>query len=317
MALLRDASMPSHHNEKAARTIEAFLARMIAERQPPPPWAEAWSRLGPQSSAEDRLAVYQAVRHDPQVPTEVGHYLVAWQLDGMIDFDDEPEAARGVQFRIDAIRRAHGLAEDELWYPGEGPPEYLEAVKESHAISNAVFADKLEAIGESDMAELLRTDPARYDALDEAGRTFIHGALAEEDPKAWLDELLDIVNACVVSTSGPMGPLQMLVREKDESSNIWDLFVFPTPVELIGGAHDGSVVTTWFNLDLERLRAAFDTVVEFVWDTHGWCDQPNPHVVIEGVFQGREVMLEVVSYPPEDVEPGLKVDTNQRPPRPE
>jgi len=39
----------------------------------------------------------------------------------------------------------------------------------------------------------------------------------------------------------------------------------------------------------------------------------GPHIYVEGVFQGREVYLQVLAYAPEDEKPGLKLDaTRQR-----
>jgi hypothetical protein len=102
-----------------------------------------------------------------------------------------------------------------------------------------------------------------------------------------------------------------------EEEGFWDVWVFPTPVELVGGAHDGAVVVPGFSLDLEELQAVFDEVVAFVWNALGLNYPEGSYVSIEGVFQGRELYLQVSARAPEDEEPGLKVDASRRPRRPE
>jgi hypothetical protein len=98
-----------------------------------------------------------------------------------------------------------------------------------------------------------------------------------------------------------------------EEEGFWDVWVFPTPVELVGGAHDGAVVVPGFSLDLEELQAVFDEVVAFVWNALGLNYPEGSYVSIEGVFQGRELYLQVLARAPEDEEPGLKVDASRRP----
>jgi hypothetical protein len=92
----------------------------------------------------------------------------------------------------------------------------------------------------------------------------------------------------------------------------WEVWIYPTPVELVGGAHDGEVVVAGFHLDLEQLRLQFDSVVAFGWNALGLNWPEGPHVAIEGVFQGREVYLQVLAFPPEGEESGLKLDATRR-----
>jgi hypothetical protein len=48
--------------------INAKLAEVAAASPTPPAWYKAWASLGPQSTKEERLAVYQAVRAAGSVP---------------------------------------------------------------------------------------------------------------------------------------------------------------------------------------------------------------------------------------------------------
>ena len=67
-----------------------------------------------------------------------------------------------------------------------------------------------------------------------------------------------------------------------------------------------------FSLDLQQLCELFESVVSFGWNALGLNWPQGPHVYVEGVFQGREVYLQVLAYAPEDEEPGLKVDATRR-----
>jgi hypothetical protein len=123
----------------------------------------------------------------------------------------------------------------------------------------------------------------------------------------WLDELFETVANCTIADS-PMGPLGYRYGEEE---GFWEIHVYPTPVELVGGAVDGEVVAPGFTLDIEELRAAFDEIVELVWHSMGFPHDEGPRVVVEGVYQGHRVFLQVLAYAPEDEEPGMKLDTNR------
>src|SRR5207253_9016042 len=124
----------------------------------------------------------------------------------------------------------------------------------------------------------------------EAGRQFFHGPGGDDETADddWLDLLQDAVAACIEADS-PLGPLGLRYHEEE---GFWEIWIYPTPVELVGGAHDGAVVVPGFRLDLDQLRQEFDTVVAFGWDALGLTGSEGPHVAVEGVFRGREAYLQ-------------------------
>jgi hypothetical protein len=130
--------------------------------------------------------------------------------------------------------------------------------------------------------------------------------MVEDDD--WLNTVLEAVEGCLEADS-PMGPLGLRYREEEA---FWEVWIYPTPVELVGGRHDGEVVVSGFSLDLEQLRECFDSVVALNWSALGLNYSEGPHIGIEGVFEGREIYLQVLAYAPEGEEPGLKVDTTRR-----
>jgi len=110
--------------------------------------------------------------------------------------------------------------------------------------------------------------------------------------------------------SGP-GPLGFLYQEEEGA---WEIVIYPNPksVELVGGADDGDIAAPAFSLDLEELRAEVERVDAVSWQSLGYANGEGPHVSIEGVYQGHEVLVQVLAYPPEDEEPGMKLDATRR-----
>src|SRR4051794_34289561 len=86
-------------NDPLLGRIDDVLARIVAESAASLGWQEAWSRLGPKSTGEERLAVYRAIRDAGSLPEEAGFYLVSWQLDALT-LDDSAEALRELEDRL-------------------------------------------------------------------------------------------------------------------------------------------------------------------------------------------------------------------------
>src|SRR5262249_51757868 len=130
------------------------------------------------------------------------------------------------------------------------------------------------------------------------------------DVPAWLDSLVETV-ANAMTSHGVPGPVGFRFRQDD---GMWEGLVYPLPVELVGGAHDGGVVAPGFSLDVEGLRAAFARVDDISWTAQGLGpgDDDGRSLSIAGHYQGHEVWLRVLAYAPNDEEPGMKLDTTGR-----
>jgi hypothetical protein len=122
-----------------------------------------------------------------------------------------------------------------------------------------------------------------------------------------MEALVDIVSGCMEahSVTGPLG------FRWSEEEQFWEVIVYPTPIELVGGAADGELVSPGFSLNVKELQSSFDEVTDVNWRAHdfGPQDPDGPHISIEGVYQGHDVYLTVLSEAPDDEEPGLKIDT--------
>ena len=294
MASRSKAPLHARIDEKLRNVAESFSTT--------PGWYEQWRQLGPESTTEERLKVHQAIRDADGVAEEAGFFLVSWQIDEIASAN--PSAAMcSLEDRLEAVKRRHGLGEGDRWPPGEAPPEYESLRQQYHRVWDGHFADKLDEYGEHEMARLMRDDPDRFEQLIEAGRHFFLGAPTPGISKCpgWLDSFVEIVVAHM-SADAESGPLGLRYREED---GFWEITIYPTPVELVGGAHDGEVVAPGFSLDLEGLRSLFERIDDVGWSALGSPSEP-PNVWIEGLYLGNEILLRVLAHAPEDEEPGMK-----------
>ncbi|HUY90751.1 MAG TPA: hypothetical protein VMV10_18600 [Pirellulales bacterium] len=281
--------------------------RDLAKQSPQKPhWIEAIESLSPAASNDRRLAAYQAVRNDGCLPDDAGLFLIAYMIDEITSRTADAKL-RKVERRMENIERKYGLREGESWAEGEAPAEYEAARKRQQKIWDEAFHENLVAHGEREIAELFSRDFPSYTAKFNAGRMYFSGMTfsAPGELEVWVDELMQAVSGCI-SVDEPIGPLACRYLAEDGTI---DVLVYPTPVEIVGGADDGQIVDADFDLDLIRLRELFSSVADIGWSALGLNDEGGPHIWVEGVFRGQPVFLQVLSQAPDDEEPGMKLDT--------
>jgi hypothetical protein len=276
-------------------TIDTRLERLAESSDAVPCWYDGWQRLHAGSSDEERLRVYQAIRDARSLPEEAEFYLIASQIDAIVSRRAEA-TLKTLADDMTAIERAHGLSTDEMWLPGEAPAEYERVRLEYQRAYDSLYLEQLDACDEHQMAVLFETDRPRFDRINEAGRQYFHGAAARQETELpeWLDDFVEAVAGHMLADE-TMGPLGVLYREED---NFWEVMLYPSPVEMIGGAEDGAVVHPGFSLDLEGLRAMFDRVDDSGFNTHGGCGSLGPCLWLEGEYRGREIVLRILTAAP-------------------
>jgi len=249
--------MKSKATERLHAAIDPGLAALVRSSPVPPPWHDAWSRLGPGSTHEERLEVCQAIRDAGSVPDEAGHFLVSWA--------------------------AEHLAEDEDARHAD-PLQTLNSFEGMRA-SDRTFAALLERHGEGGMAALFRSDPGEHDRRREAGRQFFFGPAEEEeaDDPDWLDQLLRAVVGRLVAR----GSLESLAYRYRPDQFVRELHVCPPA----GAAGPGG---TGWAVDIERLREAFDRIDGCGWYAAPAEEGEGPYLWVEGEFDDHEVFLRVL-----------------------
>jgi hypothetical protein len=86
----------------------------------------------------------------------------------------------------------------------------------------------------------------------------------------------------------------------------WEVTLFASKTEIVGGKLDGVATTSNFSLDLKETFQVFDEVTNFHWQTAslGPDDDLGPHVSVEGLFEGNSVWVRVLSNPPAQFDTG-------------
>jgi hypothetical protein len=311
----------SKDNRSLYAVVDAKLAAIAAAAEPPPTWYGEWSKLGPQSTHETRPAVYQAVRDTGSVPPEAGMFLVAWTL-GLISYTRAQEALRDLEDELEQLQRKHGVADD--WAGGVDEPDEVREMKRRYRDArHRLYATVLEEFGERELARLFRENDDEFQDVYEVGRQYFHWPedhgggeddiwldplrdAGEPEDVIWLDALREAVADSIEPESLIRPPLDLRYHQEQ---GFWDVCVYATPFELVGGARDGDIVAPGFHVDLEQLRSTFDTITASGWNALGLTSVEGPYVYLEGTFQGREVYLQVLATAPDDEQPGLKVDT--------
>jgi hypothetical protein len=184
--------MSAYDNEPSA--VHATLAAVAETSTVSPPWRDALSRLTPDSKDEERLALYQAVRDSGRLFDDEGLYLVARQIECMVDVE-AAAILHDLEGRMEAIARKSGLAEDERWPEDEVPPEYEKLSRQYQEQWDELYVNKLDAFGEVEIANLYRTDPDEFARRYENGLQFFQRP-AEEEQAVSSDELVP-VDSCL------------------------------------------------------------------------------------------------------------------------
>jgi len=125
----------------------------------------------------------------------------------------------------------------------------------------------------------------------------------------WIDPLAELVAGFLTSTSqlGPLG-----IRFREEEPGTWEVVIYPTPVELIGGAADGATFAPAFTVDVEGLRKEFEPVRKCGVSSHGIYEDESGYFWIEGKWNNLPMTLRILLAPPENEAPGSKLDMNRR-----
>ena len=127
----------------------------------------------------------------------------------------------------------------------------------------------------------------------------------------WLDTLANEVARRIyaVDVLSPVGCHSFYNEEED----LWEVTVFASSTEVIGGRLDGKITSSKFGVDVLGVSELFSDVVCIDWQSHrvGPEDELGAHISIEGTFQGVSVWLRVLAQAPERFQVGRYVYTDE------
>jgi hypothetical protein len=115
-------------------------------------------------------------------------------------------------------------------------------------------------------------------------------------PPVWLTGLIDQVVPQIYGAD-VLPPLGCHYFRADEG---WEVTVFASNTEIVGGEKDGQKLPARFCVDLQKIADLFSNVTGFSWQVQslGPDDDLGPNVSVEGVYDGQPVWLRILAFAP-------------------
>ncbi|HEY2253331.1 MAG TPA: hypothetical protein VGH74_19795 [Planctomycetaceae bacterium] len=120
--------------------------------------------------------------------------------------------------------------------------------------------------------------------------------MSMSSPPGWLKKLSDAA-ALLMMPADVMSPIGCHYTRVDKT---WEISLFASSTEIVGGERDGDVRRSRFCLDLEGVRKLFDEVHNVSWQAHALAsdDELGPHVELHGRYAQQDVKLRILAFPP-------------------
>lgn len=121
-------------------------------------------------------------------------------------------------------------------------------------------------------------------------------------PPIWLQELADGAAGCLT----PVDLLSPLGCHFTQHDLLWEVTLFVSATEIVGGHRDGTVRSSRFVVDVLALQRLFDEVEEVQWQPQriDGDDELGQHLSVVGRKSGEAVWLRVLSRAPDRFESG-------------
>lgn len=121
-------------------------------------------------------------------------------------------------------------------------------------------------------------------------------------PPAWLQTLANDVAGYIV----PVDVLPPLGCHFAFAKPQWEVSLFASNTEVVGGQRDGEVRPPRFACDVKAILGLFDAIEAVHWQTMmvSADDELGAHLSIEGVYEGNSVWLRILARPPRRFEIG-------------
>jgi hypothetical protein len=115
-------------------------------------------------------------------------------------------------------------------------------------------------------------------------------------PPEWLQELADAAALQMIPADilAPVGCHFCCV------DGTWEVSLFATSTQIVGGKHDGILRPSRFHVDLQAITKLFSEVHDLTWQALPLAadDDLGSHIVVIGTCAGQSVALRILSRSP-------------------
>ncbi len=123
-------------------------------------------------------------------------------------------------------------------------------------------------------------------------------------PPHWI---LDFANS-VARSLEPLEPMPPLGCHYHHCDTGWEITLFPSQTEIVGGPQDGHRTAPRYRVDILAVATLFSKVDDVTWQSKSVSDQDELgcHVAIDGRFEGETVSVRILTTAPACFESGRK-----------
>ena len=127
-------------------------------------------------------------------------------------------------------------------------------------------------------------------------------------PPEWISKFANSVAACLE----PLEPMPPLGCHYHKCETGWEISIFPSQTEIVGGPHDGRQIAARFSVNILAAAALFSQIDEITWQSKSVHeeDQLGSHVAIGGLFEEQTVSVRILKTAPACFDPGRKAFFN-------
>jgi hypothetical protein len=128
-------------------------------------------------------------------------------------------------------------------------------------------------------------------------------------PPDWLATFMNAVVANIHSHD----VLSPLGCHFQQVQNIWEVTIFASRTEIVGGPQDGLMYDSGFSIDVNGVQKLFAGNPAVSWQAQslGENDELGAHLSLEGYYGTKQVWLRITSKAPERFDVGRRALVNQ------
>ena len=133
-------------------------------------------------------------------------------------------------------------------------------------------------------------------------------------PPHWITRLANDVAACIESFE----PLPPVGCHFFRAAAGWEITIFPSVTEIVGGPADGSMISARVSVDVAKVLGLFTKIHEVTWQCTRVSDDDDlgAHLLIEGIHSDdttndQFVAVQILAASPPSIEPGRRAHFHQ------